>query len=639
MTNTTILLDKALQLKNQIEYHDDLFFNQNTSEISDSQYDLLKLQLQGLLQDNSELSNALNEISESEGVGVYQIRSELVLVKHHRPFPSLRRTYDFNQFDFYKKLFDHNWYIETKLDGLAIELIYQYGKLKHIVTKGTEEQGENITHNIKMFKYVPDTLPDCLDIPQFDIRCEAHLTYDDIEELKTRLTITKQRNQVSGWLRSQDPTRQARKMITLSAYDVSPEVIDHLGFETGIAIRNWLEGHGFSIPRKLTEKELKEHARNLHEPFDGYILKANLISTRNRLESGTGAPAWAMAFKYNTLFGDTEVVNITWQTNKYQIVPRLEYKEVNIDGSKCRFANLFNAGNVKRLKLAVGDKIRIVMGGDSVPHLSEVISKSDNDYFRVPSHCPCCGGPASKIGPSLVCNNTEGCVDILMTTLKRAVSKEGLNIEGIGPNTLETWVGKGFVKRPIDIYRLDLSQITQREYDLIQNSRKVKLSQFIYALNIDEIGITTAIDISFKVNNIEQFLVFLKDHEQIKAFLPSAKALSLLNVLSDEDNLHHVEVLANALIIRPDTKHTGLIPVAITGAFDSSRSILVELLLKSGVEVVPRIHKGVKCVLVGGRTENQETNTMKVAKKLNIPIIMVTRDTEFSKIVKEIQAL
>lgn len=635
----TSLIDKALQLAEQIAYHDDLFFNQNESEISDSEYDLLKVELLGMLQDNLELEKELNALTGKEvrGVGLFEQKTLLKTVEHHRPFISLRRTYDFNQFSFYKKMFGSH-YIETKLDGLAIELIYRYGELTHVLTKGTANLGEDVTHNKRLFKSLPRVIEEAKDIPTFDIRCEAHLTFKDIDKLKeSGVAINKQRGQVSGWIRSNEPNQAVNGMITLSAYEFSKELAEHLKITTGLKMREWLTAFGFTIPELVTDKELLEHARNKNAPFDGYIMKANDFTYHEKVDRRNEAPLSAIAFKYNTLFGETEATGVVWSVNKAQIVPRLVYKETIIDNSRCTHANLFNAGNFLRRKLGAGDKIRIVMGGDCVPHLSAVIEQSDHERFKLPTECPCCKGPVSKIGPTLVCNNTEGCTDILLTTLKRAVSKEGLDIRGLGPTTLEEWVGEGLIRKPVDLYSLEQGQIPLRHYEAIQNSRRITLSRFIYALCIDDIGAGAADELSEKLGSIENFLDFIKDHARIKKTLTPAKALGLLKSVSNKEFMQYLERFANALTIRPDTKRVNLIPIVITGAFDSPRNVMAELLLKSGIEVVRQVTKKTKCVLVGARDNDIETGSMKTAQQLGIPMIFVTKDTLYNDIVQEIK--
>jgi len=636
----TPLIEQALKLQEQIDYHDNLFFVLNESEISDSEYDLLKLSLVSLLEDNPDLVKELEALqSEDRAVALFEQRTALKLVPHLRSFISLRRTYDFNQYAFFKKLYRES-YIETKIDGLAIELIYRYGRLAHVLTKGTTTKGEDVSHNSKLFKSLPQLLEDTKDIPAFDIRCEAHLTFDDIAHLKANgVKIEKQRNQVSGWVRSAEPTRNARGMITLSAYEVSPEVIKALKFTTGKEVREWLVKQGFAVPDLVSEKDLMSQARNKTVPFDGYVLKANQLDYHERVDHQDKAPFSSMAFKYNTLFGDTEALDVTWSVNKNQIVPKLVYEEVNIDGSKCSQANLFNAGNFLRLKLGRGDKIRVVMSGDCVPHLHAVIEVGQGARFTLPERCPCCKGSVSRIGPSLVCNDPEGCTDQLLSTLKRAVAKEGLDIQGLGPNTLEEWVGQGLVKTPLDLFGLDQAQAGARHYAAIQNARKMTLSQFIYVLNMAEFGITESAKLSHKLGTLETFLEFIKEPESVKEALTPAKALSLLKHSSDKNQMRYIERLAAAVTVRPDTQRPNLVRVVLTGVFDSPRNVMTELLLKSGIEVVPRLTKQVKCVIVGSTVDDTETNSMKEARKLGIALLHVRRDTEFNQIVKEIKAL
>jgi len=637
----TPLIEKALKLQEQVDYHDHLFFVLNESEISDSEYDLLKLELVSLLEDNPDLVKELEALQDNNrAVSIFEQKNPLKLVDHPRPFISLRRTYDFNQYSFYKKVYKES-YIEVKLDGLAIELVYHYGRLVHVLTKGTHTKGEDVSHNSKLFKSLPQELNEFKDLPVADIRCEAHLTFYDIEDMKANgVKIEKQRNQVSGWIRSAEPTRHAKGRITLSAYEISPNASDALKFTTGKQVRNWLQEKGFDVPELVTEKDLLSQTRNKNAPFDGWVVKANQLNYHARVDSNQEkAPFSSIAFKYNTLFGDTTAHDVTWSVNKNQIVPKLTYEEINIDGSKCTQANLFNAGNFLRLKLGHGDKVRIVMSGDCVPHLHAVIEASTDPRFSLPTECPCCKGPVSRIGPSLVCNDTEGCTDKLLSTLKRACGKEGLDIQGLGPNTLEEWIGQGLIKRPLDLFGLSSTEIPARHYNAIQAARKMTLGQFIYVLNMSEFGKIESTKLSYKLGSVENFLSFIKDPERVKEGLSPAKALSLLKHASNKEEMRYIERFAAAATIRPDTQRPELVRVVLTGVFDSPRNVIAELLLKSGVEVVPRVTKLVKCVIVGSTVDDTETNSMKEARKLGVPMLFVNRDTEFNQIVKEIKTL
>jgi len=427
--------------------------------------------------------------------------------------------------------------------------------------------------------------------------------------------------------------------LTLSAYETSPSLTKALNITTGLGMRDWLKKVGFDIPALLTEKELLKQTRNMVCPFDGYLLKANQLSYRDKVDNLNKPPVSSIAFKYNTLFGDTNVIGVIWSVNKEQIVPRLNYAVVNIDGSECSHANLFNAGNVLRLNLRVGSQIRVVMGGDCVPHLHDVLEEGDGEIIKLPTECPCCKGNVSRIGPSLVCNNPEGCTDQLLTTLKQAVSKEGLNIKGLGPNTLKDWIGSGYIKTPLDLFHLESSQIESRHYSAIQNARRITLSKFIYILNMSEFGVTNSIKLSQQCNTLENFIGFLNKTFVLKEPLNKPQELSYLRLTSDKKFVRYVERLAMALEVRPDAFIKGLPTVVITGGFEGSRSVMSELLLISGVEVVPRVTKTTTCVLVGSRENDIETASMQTAKRLGVPIILITHDTELNEVIKKVKAL
>lgn len=626
MSTFTTLAD----LKEQLDYHNGLFWGENKSVISDSEYDLLKNRFDTLAAEHPNWEYNLDQ----KATVVFSTKTELKRVPHFRPFPSLNRTYDFGAYEELKASFDNDVYIETKLDGMALELQYEYGKLKHLVTKGTLIEGENITHQLSYFKHIPPFIEQLKDVDKFDIRAEAHLTYLDIEDLKesTNTPDFKQRNQISGWLRSSLNNRFSVKgKITCSVYAIDPKVLPLLKIESGLQLRSWFTDQGFDIPRLVTEKELLTQASNTVEPFDGYVMKANKLSTRQRLGDEM---KWSIAFKYNTLFGVTRFKDVEWSVTRCRITPTLIYEPVMIAGSKCQRANGFNAGKLLGLQIGAGDRIRIVMSGDSVPHLDEVIDRTDTPRMRLPETCPCCGGPVSLIGPTLTCNNTADCADQFINDIVRATGKEGLDIKDVGRETITEWAGRGFIKTVLDIYSLELEQVGARFYEIIRQNRKKTLSQFIYALNIEEVGKSTADEISHLCVNIEKFLEFIKDHELIKKTFTPAKTMYLLKAFTDKKRVRYIERFAAALTIRPDTFIRGYKKVVLTGRFEAPRNFIAEQLLKSDIEVLPRVVKGVECVIVG--FSDTETASTTQALKLNIPVYYVNNEISINDIVRKI---
>ena len=628
-----VLFEELLELKEKIDYHNDLFFNANTSEISDSEFDLLKLRYDTIIENNPDLEEKINGLEPGDETVIYERRSDLKVIKHNRPFTSPRRTYDFTTYENVKKRIGGGIYIETKLDGIGIELIYKKGKLCNIVTKGSITEGEDINHNIALFKSIPKEINALKDVPITDIRIEAYLEFDDIKDIQERTStiIQKPRNQLSGWLRSDHPNKVAKDHVNIAAYDMDERTRTALGIETGKQLRKWFTDNKFGIPDLVLEKDFFNQVKSKKAPSDGFMVKANKFSIRKELYS---TDEGVLAFKFNTLFGISNIKDIVWKTNKSEITPTLVYEEVLIDGSSCSKANGFNAGKVKELNLGIGDKIRIVMAGDIVPHLDEIIFRTDSERFKIPTECPCCHGPVSLIGPTLVCNDRSDCGGYVVGLLKRAVSAEGLNLKGIGEETIREWVGEGLIKTPSDLYKLTNEDIGMRYYAIINDGRKQTLSSFIYALGIEEIGIGTCEDISHHCVNIEGFFDFVKSPDKIKKFLSPSKAMYFLQAFDSKSKIHQAECFAAALTIRPDTFSKGYPKVVLTGTFSLHRNAFAELLMRSNIEVVVRVTKEVKCVIVGWRPE--ETNAMKVAKKLGIPVYEFNDAVDINEIVRKI---
>lgn len=522
------------QLTAEILYHDKCYHLEDNPVISDSAYDALRQRLTDL---EARFPQFIQLESPSKRVGA-PISNTFKKVQHRQPMLSLDNAFSLeevtNFFDRMRRFLgfspQENIQIvaEPKIDGLSASLIYLNGILQVGATRGDGMMGEDITANLKTLADIPHTLQGSYIPQEISIRGEVYLMLDDFNQMNQARekagenVFANPRNAAAGSLRQLDPKITAQRPLRFLAYACIGNEVD--SFKTDEDILLQLQDWGFAIPKyqlcnSETEilgyyKALNESRSSLGFDIDGAVYKVNRMDWKKRLGEVARSPRWALAHKFPPEQGQTILEAIDIQVGRTgTLTPVAHLKPINIGGVIVSRATLHNEDEIIRKDVRVGDTVMIQRAGDVIPQVVAVINEkrpSDSQPFVFPCHCPACGSEAVRKEGEVARRCLGGLICPAQAALRlhHFVSKHGFDIEGLGFKHIEMFYQEGYLKTPVDLFRLeeqDLQSQTplrlregwgqksvQNLFKAIQERREISFERFIYALGIPQIGQTTA---------------------------------------------------------------------------------------------------------------------------------------------------
>ena len=516
---------KYLEKIEEFHKHNKLYYDKNSPKISDEKFDILKKEILDLEKKYNFLKSKL---SPSASVG-YKPSKNFLKSKHRIKMLSLSNAFDEEDLiNFEKKTSNFlntknlknniEYSVEPKIDGISASLTYKNNSLVLGLSRGDGVEGEIITENLKTIKSIPKKIYN-KDFPKdIDIRGEVYIGKKDFEKIKDRFANA--RNAASGSLRQKDPNETKKIPLKFIAYTY--------GFTTTSSFKKQseflalLETWGFEVNKlncvvkgidKLIKnhKEFEKRRHDLDFDVDGLVYKINNIDLQKRLGFVANAPRWAIAHKFSANSSFSKILNIEVQIGRTgAITPVAKVNPVNIGGVVVSNATLHNEEEIIRKDIRIGDVVKIERAGDVIPHVLSVdLKKRAENYkkFTFPKKCPSCGSKiikdynknTKKFDAVQRCSS-EGykCEKIAIEKIKHFVSKEALNIEGLGKKVVEKFWELKFLKFPQDIFNLDykkieildgwgsLSSLNLKE--AIEKSKNIGLDKFIYSLGIRHIG-------------------------------------------------------------------------------------------------------------------------------------------------------
>lgn len=542
---------RADRLRAEIRRHDHLYHVENRPEISDGAYDELFRELRAI---EEAFPHLLTPDSPTQRVGADPL-SELPVVRHVATMLSLdssEAAEDARRFDErVRKAVEGpvEYLAEPKLDGSSLELVYVDGVLDRAVTRGNGREGEGVTENARTIPSVPLRLrlaehpatldpsnggpsasADALPTPSLlAVRGEVLMYLSSFEELnRTRVEAglepyANPRNAAAGALRQLDSRITRTRPLEFFAYDIlhvewaTSGTGEQKAFETDDQAAEALQGWGLRLPdrtRKVAgiEEAIAYHAEfardrdDLDYEIDGVVLKLNALAPRDALGSTSHHPRWAFAFKFAPRQEVTRLERITVQVGRTgKLTPLALLRPVEVGGVTVSRASLHNREELERRDVRAGDLVRIQRAGDVIPQVVERVEepgRARGETFRMPEECPRCGAAVVEEGPFVVCSNRLGCPAQLERGIEHFVSRGGLDIEGLGSETVALLVAKKLVRQPADLFDLAPEQLLELEgfaetrsrklVEAIQRAKKTELARFIYGLGIPEVGATVA---------------------------------------------------------------------------------------------------------------------------------------------------
>lgn len=515
---------RILQLRKELHEHNYKYYVLNQPEISDQEFDFMMKELQELEVRHEEM---FDPNSPTQRVGS-DINQEFTQVTHKYPMLSLANTYSQEEVaDFYnsvkKGLNDEDFEIccELKYDGLSISLTYEDGKLVRGVTRGDGVHGDDVTANVKTIRSIPLVLKDGDWPKEFEIRGEILMPWNVFERLNQEREAAEEplfanpRNAASGTLKSQNSALVASRNLDAYLYYLLGDELPGDGhYENLEKAREW----GFKISEGMRKvKTLQEiydfidywdtERKNLPVATDGIVLKVNSLRQQRALGYTAKNPRWAIAYKFKAERACTRLNEVTFQVGRTgAVTPVANMEPVQLAGTTVRRATLNNEDFIRSLDLHIGDYVYVEKGGEIIPKIVGV-DIEQRPIIAQPvtfvTHCPECGAKLVRYEgeAAYYCPNDAGCPPQIKGRIEHFISRKAMNIDSIGPETVDDFYRHGLVRNVADLYDIEVQQINgdgsrQKSAEKIVNgieaSKQVPFERVVFALGIRFVGETTA---------------------------------------------------------------------------------------------------------------------------------------------------
>lgn len=515
---------RILQLRKELHEHNYKYYVLNQPEISDQEFDFMMKELQEL---EARHEDMFDPNSPTQRVGS-DINQEFTQVTHKYPMLSLANTYSQEEVaDFYnsvkKGLNDEDFEVccELKYDGLSISLTYEDGKLVRGVTRGDGVHGDDVTANVKTIRSIPLVLKDGDWPKEFEIRGEILMPWNVFERLNQEREAAEEplfanpRNAASGTLKSQNSALVASRNLDAYLYYLLGDELPGDGhYENLEKAREW----GFKISEGMRKvKTLQEiydfidywdtERKNLPVATDGIVLKVNSLRQQRALGYTAKNPRWAIAYKFKAERACTRLNEVTFQVGRTgAVTPVANMEPVQLAGTTVRRATLNNEDFIRSLDLHIGDYVYVEKGGEIIPKIVGV-DIEQRPIIAQPvtfiTHCPECGAKLVRYEgeAAYYCPNDAGCPPQIKGRIEHFISRKAMNIDSIGPETVDDFYRHGLVRNVADLYDIEVQQINgdgsrQKSAEKIVNgieaSKQVPFERVVFALGIRFVGETTA---------------------------------------------------------------------------------------------------------------------------------------------------
>lgn len=525
--------EEAKRLREDIEYHNYRYYVLSQPVISDEEYDKLMKRLIELEEKYPELKTP---DSPTQRVGG-QPTGSFETIQHSEPMLSLDNTYSekeiINFDERVRKLVGEVEYVaEIKIDGVSIALRYENGVLKQAITRGDGQKGDDVTVNAKTIKSIPLVLPEPLNI---EVRGEIFMPVKYFQELNQKrekeglATFANPRNATSGTLHLLDSSEVSqRKLDSFIYHIVKPQ---QFNIQTQWEVLEYLKKLHFKVnPHGKLCKSIEEVIEYWHLWIkkrteleywtDGLVVKINDLAKQNELGWTAKSPRWAIAFKFPAQQVRTRIINIIYQVGRTgNITPVAEFEPVELEGTIVKRASLHNFDYIRENNIKIGDYVFIEKAGGIIPQLIQVIEDlrtGDEKEIIPPEICPICNGPVGKEAVEYVaykCLNPH-CPAKLKRHLEIFVSRQSLNIQGLGPKIISKIVDSGLVKDISDIFYLDIFKLSQISglgpkmisniLEEIEKAKNASLEKIIIGLGIPNVGEKTAKVLAKKFRTLDR---------------------------------------------------------------------------------------------------------------------------------------
>ena len=654
---------KLVALLNKYSYD---YYVEDNPQISDTEYDTLYKQLEKLEQEYPEF---ILDNSPTQRVGD-RVLDEFEKVIHKVPMLSLSNTFsieDLRDFDSrISKLSSDDsieYICELKIDGLAISINYENGKLVSAATRGDGMVGENVTENIKTIFSIPKTLKTK---KSFEVRGEVYLPKKSFEllnkerEENNEVLFANPRNAAAGSLRQLDSKITAKRRLSAFIYSVvGDENINSQKMALTVAADLGLPVNpNFKLCKTIDEvvdyiMYWEEHKQDLPYEIDGIVIKVNSYSLQEEIGSTQKSPRWATAYKFPEEELATKLLDIELSVGRTGIItPVAVLNPINISGSTVSKASLHNKDIIDELDIHIGDMVVVKKAGEIIPKVVRVVEElrlDNSEKYVMPNICPSCQSKTfTKEGdPFTRCLNPD-CPEQNIRKIIHFASREALNIEGLGDKVVATLYEKGIIKHTIDLFSLDRNKLVELErmgdksvdnlLNAIENSKQSSLDKVIFALGILNVGKKAGKILAEYYKNLTNFSKATVDELLELPDIGLITAESIVDYLSNDNNLRFIneliEIGMNSQYEIQDRNTDNIFSgktIVLTGKLvELTRNEAKEYLERFGAKVTGSVTSKTDYVIAGEKAGS------KLAKAEQLGIQVLSED-EFIDIMKEVQ--
>lgn len=650
--------EEILNLREELHRHNYNYYVLNAPVISDQDFDMKMHRLQDLEALHPELADPN---SPTQRVGS-DLSNDFQTVVHKRPMLSLANTYNRQEVaEFYQRVSEglhgepFEICCELKFDGLSISLHYEQGRLVRAVTRGDGVQGDDVTQNVRTIRSVPLALPAGADWPEeFEIRGEVLMPWASFNRLNAERErdgeplFANPRNAASGTLKSKNSSTVAQRGLDAYLYYLLGDDIPGDSHYANLqAARSW----GFQISKHMKlVRSLQDiydyidhwdtERKFLPVATDGIVLKVNSLAQQRSLGMTAKSPRWAIAYKFKAEQEETILRQVVFQVGRTgAVTPVANMDPVQLAGTQVRRATLHNADVMAQLHLHVGDHVLVEKGGEIIPKIVDNITPDRPGAISFITRCPVCGTPLVRYEGEAAhyCPNDSGCPPLLLGRVEHFISRKAMNINSLGPETVDAFYQRGLISDASDLYLLTEEQLltiegggremARRILQSIDESRQVPFERVLFAIGIRFVGEIAAKSLARNLGSMQAVAnASLQDLLAING-IGEVIARSVITFFHDERNRAFVERLGEAglqmqLSQEEQQAHSDTLAgqsVVISGVFrHHSRDEYKALIERHGGRNVGSISAKTSFILAG---ENMGPAKLEKASKLGISIV------------------
>lgn len=645
------------ELTAQLHALNHAYYVENTSEVSDYEFDQLLKELEGLEKKHPDLADPNSPTKRVGG----DITKKFATVVHQYPMLSLSNSYSQEEIQEWEARVRKNvegdieYVCELKYDGVAIGIRYENGRFVQAVTRGDGTQGEDVSANVRTIKTVPLQLKG--NYPEeFEIRGEIFFPLENFHQLNAMREelgepqFANPRNTASGTLKMQDSKVVADRGLDCLLYGVYGGDLPGTGhFETVATAANW----GFQVPKEEKKYIVKTNSiegimdfinhwdverANLPFEIDGVVIKVNDYGQQQELGFTAKSPRWAIAYKFKAERVSSILEEVTYQVGRTgAITPVANLQPVQLGGTTVKRASLHNADQIAKLNLHERDEVYVEKGGEIIPKIVGVnldARAEDAQPVVFIENCPECGSELKRTEGEAqhYCPNDLGCRPQIIGKIDHFISRKGLNIDGLGTETVALLVNKGLIANYADLYKLTFEDIIELDrmadksannmLQGIEASKQVPFEKVLFGLGIRFVGETVAKKIAQSLLTIDKILSATYDELIAIDEIGDKIALSILAFAQNEENLAIIERLKEAGLqletvaeVKASNKLEGL-KIVISGVFEKySRNELKAMIEDNGGKNVGSISAKTSYLIAGdnmGPAKLEKANTLGV---------------------------